>query len=115
MYATEHVGNWGNCLLSADTGQTGTCDCCFSVSVQLSDLNRKLLDKEQVLQEYEYERSQMQRRMEELSQRLMDKSTSLDGSRSVSFCVGNRTGINSKVPHQWAGSWLSLGLLEHLR
>lgn len=51
---------------------------------QLSDLNRKLLDKEQVLQEYEYERSQMQRRMEELSQRLMDKSSSLEGSRSVS-------------------------------
>jgi hypothetical protein len=37
-----------------------------------------------MVQEYEYERSQMQRRMEELSQRLMDKSSSLEGSRSVS-------------------------------
>jgi predicted nucleic acid-binding Zn-ribbon protein len=53
--------------------------------VQLSDLKRTLLDKEQVVQEYEYERSQMQRRIEELSQRLMDKSSSLEGSRSVSF------------------------------
>lgn len=63
---------------------------------QLSDLNRKLLDKEQVLQEYEYERSQMQRRMEELSQRLTDKSSSLEGSRSVSD-TGRRTGRGTGI------------------
>lgn len=58
--------------------------CGVPVTVQLSDLKRLLLDKDQVLQEYEYERGQMQRRMEELGQRLADKSSSLEGSRSVS-------------------------------
>lgn len=69
---------------------------------QLSDLNRKLLDKEQVLQEYEYERSQMQRRMEELSQRLMDKSSSLEGSRSVSDRRGAQAGEPGIAA---AGAW----------
>lgn len=55
-----------------------------SLLVQLNDLKRLLLDKDQVLAEYEYERGQMQRRMEELGQRLADKSSSLEGSRSVS-------------------------------
>jgi predicted nucleic acid-binding Zn-ribbon protein len=61
------------------------CFCCVDVHLQLNDLKRALLDKEQLLQEYEYEKSQMQRRMEELAQRLADKSSSLDGSRSVSL------------------------------
>jgi hypothetical protein len=54
--------------------------------LQLHDLKRVLLDKDQLLQEYEYERSQMQRRMEELGQRLADKSSHLEGSKSVSCC-----------------------------
>ena len=60
------------------------CYCCVGVPLQLNDLKRALLDKDQLLQEYEYEKSQMQRRMEELGQRLADKSSSLEGSRSVS-------------------------------
>lgn len=56
--------------------------------LQLNDLKRALLDKDQLLQEFEYEKSQMQRRMEELGQRLADKSSSLEGSRSVSFPWG---------------------------
>lgn len=62
--------------------------CC---PLQLNDLKRLLLDKDTVLQEYEYERGQMQRRMEELGQRLADKSSSLEGSRSVSDCWHGRT------------------------
>jgi hypothetical protein len=99
-------------------GLNAGTDCCCRPAVllpeptcaQLSDLKRTLLDKEQVVQEYAYERSQMQRRIEELSQRLMDKSSSLEGSRSVSFTsTSKHSGANSLLCNPAACS-VSMGL-----
>lgn len=63
-------------LCSVVCSATGVC-------VQLNEMKRELLDTQQLLQEAGYERAQLQRRMEELSQRLADKSSSLDSSKKV--------------------------------
>lgn len=57
--------------------------CSVSLLLQLNEMKRELLDTQQLLQEAGYEKGQMQRRMEELSQRLADKSSSLESSKKV--------------------------------